>query len=563
MTRRLGAIAIAVALALGCAALTFDAAVAGSAEVPRCDGRPATIVGTEGNDVIQGTPHDDVIWAGGGNDVVYGGGGNDVICGGPGNDVLHGGRGDDWLDGGPGRDIVLGELGDDTVLGGSGSEDEVSGGLGIDLVNGGPGNDDIVHGDYGYDQMFGGSGSGDIASFATDVGGRGNSGVWASLPAHKAFGDGHDKLYGFESLEGSAFNDTLIGDKNDNVIKGGPGNDRIIGGGGHDELNGGEGTDSCKGGPVRVSCGREKGPPSGSAYAQLDPTPGGGGGLEFVGSPGADQVTAAFNESTSSFEITDSKAIAVGEGCEHPNPVVLGQIACPTGGPARWLMVALGRGNDRFRVQGSLAAVESVRISGGAGNDVIYGGPENDLIESGTGSDRIYGEGGEDGLIGGLPGPTYLYGGPGSDLLAAGGGCAGGALVGGPGNDDASFAETQAHPGILYISLAAGYADDSAVRGCHKVRLRSDENIEGSFGNDVLIGDSGANYILGQPGVDSFYGRGGNDVIDARDDVRDAHIQCGTRGHSAGLALTDTFDPPTIDCKRTIHGHPAARLNGL
>ena len=39
------------------------------------------------------------------------------------------------------------------------------------------------------------------------------------------------------------------------------------------------------------------------------------------------------------------------------------------------------------------------------------------------------------------------------DLLAAGGGCAGGALVGGPGRDDASFAETQAHPGLLYVSF--------------------------------------------------------------------------------------------------------------
>ena len=48
--------------------------------------------------------------------------------------------------------------------------------------------------------------------------------------------------------------------------------------------------------------------------------------------------------------------------------------------------------------------------------------------------------------------PTYTAKAHG-DLLAAGGGCAGGALVGGPGRDDASFAETQAHPGILYVLL--------------------------------------------------------------------------------------------------------------
>ncbi len=532
-----------------------------SEEAPLCHGKRATIVGTEGNDVIHGTPGGDVIWGGGGNDVIYGEGGNDVICGGPGDDTIHGGRGDDWLDGGPGRDIVLGELGDDTVLGGSGNEDEVSGGLGIDFVNGGPGNDDVVHGDYGYDQMYGGSGSGDIASFATDVGGRGGVGVWASLRAHRAFGDGHDKLFGFEGLEGSAFRDTLIGDRGDNTIVGGPGNDHIVGGGGHDELNGGEGSDRCQGGPVLISCGPEKVP--GGAYAQLDPTPGGGGGLEFVGGSGADHVTVSFDEGTGTFGIDDTKPIAVGEGCEHPDPADLGRIACAVGGPARWLMADLGPGNDSLRVQGSLAAVESVRISGGPGNDTIHGGPENDLIESGTGSDHIYGGEGEDGLIGGLPGPTYLYGGPGNDLLAAGGGCAGGALVGGPGNDDASFAETPAHPGILYVSLASHAAWINVIRGCHKVRLRSDEDIEGSFDDDVLIGDSGPNVMIGQPGVDSFYGRGGNDVIDARDGVRDAHIQCGTNGHPAGIALTDTFDPPTVDCRKTVHGSPSARLGGL
>jgi hypothetical protein len=100
---------------------------------------------------------------------------------------------------------VLGELGDDKLLGGPGNEDEVGGGLGIDILNGGPGNGDIVHGDYGYDRMSGGPGSGDIASFATDVAAGRGGGVWASLKAHKAFGDGHDRLFGFEDLEGSAF----------------------------------------------------------------------------------------------------------------------------------------------------------------------------------------------------------------------------------------------------------------------------------------------------------------------------------------------------------------------
>ena len=227
-------------------------------------------------------------------------------------------------------------------------------------------------------------------------------------------------------------------------------------------------------------------------------------------------------------------------------------------------MADLGPGNDSLTVQGTLKKVDFVRVNGGEGDDTIRGGPEEDLLQSGPGSDHIYGGDGSDGLIGGLPGPTYLYGEGGGDLLAAGGGCAGGTLDGGPGEDDASFAETQAHPGTLYISLAQGWAWINAIKHCDKVRLpRSDEDIEGSFDNDVLIGDSGDNVLIGQPGVDSFFGRGGNDVIVAVDGVKDWYIQCGTNGHPAGIALTDTFDPPTIDCKKTVTAARSARLGGL
>ena len=67
--------------------------------------------------------------------------------------------------------------------------------------------------------------------------------------------------------------------------------------------------------------------------------------------------------------------------------------------------------------------------------------------------------------------------------------------------------------------------------------------------------------MLGQPGVDRFYGRGGNDVIDARDGVRDEVIQCGTKGHPSGRALTDSFDPAPLYCDTAKHGHPVPGLN--
>jgi Ca2+-binding RTX toxin-like protein len=553
------------------AAVVFVAAAPASEEedVARCHGRRAKIVGTEKDDVLRGTPGRDVIWGGGGDDTILGSLGNDLLCGGPGADLIHGGRGNDVADGGAGDDDrVIGDLGDDHLFGGPGDADEVAGGLGIDTLSGGPGDFDLVHGDYGYDRMDGGAGKGDIASFATDVGAGRGGGVKVSLAAHRARGDGHDRLFRFESVEGSAFEDILVGNRQANVIEGGAGNDTIRGGGGRDELIGGQGIDRCQGAKGRTSsCGREK-KLKASAYVELDSERGGGGGLEIVGGGGPDSFTVSFDEKTSTFSVSAAKGIAIGPGCTRASPV---QVSCPTNGPARWLMADLGPGNDSLQVQGSLSGAQNVRIAGGLGDDTIHGGPEDDLIEAGFGSDRLYGGAGADGLIGSTPGPTYLYGGADGDLLAAGGGCAGGAIVGGPGRDDASFAETPAHPGILHVSFAAHAAWIDAIPGCHKVHLSpTDEDMEGSFDNDILVGDGGPNAMLGQPGVDSFYGGGGEDVIDARDGVRDESIQCGrgrapkpgkpVRGKPSGRALTDPFDPSPVLCAIAKHGHPVPGL---
>ncbi|HST70771.1 MAG TPA: calcium-binding protein [Solirubrobacterales bacterium] len=555
-------------------------------DVPRCHGRQAEIVGTEENDTLRGTPERDVIWGGPGDDVIYSSLGNDLICGGPGTDRMQGGRGNDEVYGDAGdHDQVSGNLGDDKVVGGPGRQDEVAGDLGIDIVNGGPGAEDHVHGDYGYDRMSGGAGPGDIASFATARAGGKGSGVWVSLQKHKAFGDGHDKLFGFEGIEGSAFRDTLIGSPQANLIDGGAGDDHLIGGGGLDTLEGGQGSDGCEGAKGRTtSCGKEA-PPKATAYVELNPTPGGGAGLQIIGGGGRDQFVVAYDEATQTFSITGRKGVAIGTGCSRAvsNPTT---ISCPANGPGRWLMVDLGPGNDSLLVEGSLEAVGSTRFAGGLGNDTIKGGPEDNLIESGPGSDRLYGGDGADGLVGGLPGPTYLYGEGSGDLLAAGGGCAGGAIVGGDGKDDASFAETQAHPGLLIISFPKNAAWVDEIKGCDSVRLDdSNEDMEGSFDWDVLIGDGGPNAMLGQPGEDYFFGNGGDDIIDARDGVRDFSIQCGkgeppkkitrrgkggkveTRetegtGVPEGRAITDEFDPAPYNCEFVKYGEPVPGLHG-
>ena len=73
-----------------------------------CRGAPATLIGTEGNDVLRGTARRDVIHGLGGNDTIRGLGGNDRLCGGTGRDRLFGRGGKDRLDGGPGTDVCDG-----------------------------------------------------------------------------------------------------------------------------------------------------------------------------------------------------------------------------------------------------------------------------------------------------------------------------------------------------------------------------------------------------------------------------------------------------------------------
>jgi hypothetical protein len=75
---------------------------------PGCEGREATITGTDGGEWLAGTDGDDVIATLGGRDNVMGRQGNDTICGGPGDDMLFGQEGDDVLIGEAGRDLLAG-----------------------------------------------------------------------------------------------------------------------------------------------------------------------------------------------------------------------------------------------------------------------------------------------------------------------------------------------------------------------------------------------------------------------------------------------------------------------
>ena len=179
-----------------------------------CNGLEPTIIGTDGDDVIQGTFRDDVILAGAGNDQIRGGSGNDVICGGAGNDVIFGDSQ---------RDIIFGEAGNDRLFGGS-DVDEIHGGEGDDEIRGDSQND-ILFGNAGNDVIYGGSDADEIRG-----------------------GAGNDQIFG------ESQNDVLFGDAGDDRINGGPDFDTLDGGSGNDFLDGSFQRDTCSAGEENVNC---------------------------------------------------------------------------------------------------------------------------------------------------------------------------------------------------------------------------------------------------------------------------------------------------------------------
>ncbi len=185
-----------------------------------------------------------------GQDTVHAGAGDDLILGGHGADVLNGDDGIDTVDytgavdfsgqpAGVTVDLLSGKAfdgnADDTLSGienvvGSDMADSIVGDAGMNIL---VGND-------GADTIDGGAGF-DFASYRGATGG-----VTVSLATGTSSGaDGADVLRNIEALEGSTWNDRLVGGSGANMLDGGAGNDTLQGGAGDDNLSGGSGDDTA------------------------------------------------------------------------------------------------------------------------------------------------------------------------------------------------------------------------------------------------------------------------------------------------------------------------------
>ncbi|MCK0167644.1 iron-regulated protein frpC [Jannaschia sp. S6380] len=267
------------------------------------------IFGSFFDDRIAGNGGDDHIFGLFGDDTISGGSGDDRIFGGFGEDIVEGGDGEDHLGGGHDDDRIVGNKGDDRMYGGRGDDLLVwNNGDGSDLMQGDKG-DDRVQVNFDTDLVNDDLQNKDVAEFSTTAQGvqfarievndqteRGlfqldirktetletNFGggddtavivddVLSEIVLDLDGGDGVDTLdlsqaaagaqanlakgsvgdasaENFENVIGTAFNDTLKGDKGDNVISGLDGEDRLVGRNGDDVLVGGKGDDKVFGG---------------------------------------------------------------------------------------------------------------------------------------------------------------------------------------------------------------------------------------------------------------------------------------------------------------------------
>ncbi|HYC73610.1 M10 family metallopeptidase C-terminal domain-containing protein [Brevundimonas sp.] len=526
----------------------------------------------------------------GGNDVLRGSAGGDTLDGGLGDDVLRGGAGTDALIGGGGLDAADysaaagavtaslttgiasndGDGGTDSfssietligsafndVLAGNGGNNGLSGGAGNDTLDGLNG-DDVLVGGAGVDVLNGGGGI-DTADYSLAA-----AGMWAQLNSNASSNDGDggtDTFSGIENLTGSAFNDTLIGDANANVLRGGLGADTLLGLAGNDVIWGGAGA--------------------------LNTLQGGLGDDTYV-LEAADSIVEFSSEGT---DTVDARINTYVLANNVENLIFGGTGAFAGTGNAAANVITGGTGADTLRGRGGVDT-----LNGGSGIDTADYGlaaaavtvrldlqrATNDgdgatdtftSIENATGSnfnDVIYGDGTAN-LLMGAGGSDVLAGFGGDDILMGGSGGMNNQLFGGTGNDwyvlDAFDSCIEyAGEGIDTVEARVG----TYTLGAHLENLLYTG--PGSFVgagnalNNVITGGALNDMLRGGGGNDSLYGGLGTDEVQ----LRGAKAQYTVTAEGAGWRVVDSVagrDGSTyvesVEVLRFLTGNTTTVLSG-
>ncbi|CAA2104132.1 Bifunctional hemolysin/adenylate cyclase [Methylobacterium bullatum] len=318
-----------------------------------------------------------------------------------------------YLEGGDFGDILRAGFGADTLKGGSGN-DVLEGGADADTIEGGLGND--------------------TASYEHAGGG-----VYVRLDSMLGYGGEaqDDELFGIENLAGSAFDDSLIGDDNNNTLRGNGGLDDIAGRDGDDRI----------------------------VVSSTPGSIGGDGGKDVLIVMGGGTVSLSF------MNFDGIEAIYVRNDTHlHMTNVLAGSkiVSQSTSGHAAEIVGTSGHDT----------------IKGGKGGDTIDGGIGDDTIRAGQGGDTIDGGIGSDRLFAGTGGAT-IDGGIGSDKLFAGTGADSFRFEAGFGRDNIYGLDLNADH--IFIDVAG--VGDIVLRSLNNGRhtLVTFDGMEG--GNKIILRD--------------------------------------------------------------------------
>ncbi|MBL4721421.1 MAG: matrixin family metalloprotease, partial [Alphaproteobacteria bacterium] len=195
------------------------------------------LTGNALNNTLKGSNDANVLSGLAGSDTLLGEGGADTLIGGAGADRLDGGADVDTADYSNAGARVYARLDLGQGFFGDAAGDQLLNfenltGSRFDDILVGDGGSNVLAGGAGADYLDGGAGV-DTVDYSTST-----VGVTARLDLRQGFfGDAAgDRLFSFENITGSAFNDILVGDSNANDLTGDAGNDTLTGQGGDDRF---------------------------------------------------------------------------------------------------------------------------------------------------------------------------------------------------------------------------------------------------------------------------------------------------------------------------------------
>lgn len=338
-----------------------------------------------------------------------------------------------------------------------------------------------------------------------------------------------DTYVSINNLQGSAFNDVLIGNASANIIDGGAGDDILEGLGGADTFRGGVGNDTVSYAHSIAGVNASLADPStnandaaGDNYSSIE---------NLTGSNFNDTLVGDGNDNI--LDGGSGNNILNGSGGIDTASYLsaIGALTITLTGAGAGTVTGAGRTDTLVSIERVVGSNFNDIITGSAGDDWIDGGNSADTIDAAGGNDTISyasATGGRtvvlntsssDGKI--LSNFENILGSKFGDVLTGDannniieGGLGDDTLNGAGGVDAVSYSLSTAAVSVnISGATVLGVLANSASGGEGNDTLSNFENITGSAFNDVLIGDGNANVINGGDGNDWLIGGAGADTL--------------------------------------------------